>query len=127
MFIVGIISWWYGAGWKKQLLTVREKIGATIDYFSIGLLAKTLFSPFKQISVGRVGGPLAVQLRAFADRTISRFIGAMIRTAVILAGLIYISLYTVIGFLSLFAWAMLPLLPFVGIVLFIVGWIPWKI
>lgn len=78
MFIVGLLSWWYGAGWVAEAKRVRERIASTADYFSIDLLVKTLFSPFRQISAGKVNGPLGVKWRAFVDRLISRCIGALI-------------------------------------------------
>lgn len=127
MFILGILSWWYGAGWRQRVTMLREKILSTMDYFSIDLLAKTLFSPFRQISAGKVQGPLGVQLRAFADRVISRVIGGMIRSFMIVIGAVAIVLYSVIGGIFVVFWAVIPLLPVVGIVLFVSGWIPWTL
>ena len=127
MFILGILSWWYGAGWRQRVAMLREKIMSTMDYFSIDLLAKTLFSPFRQISAGKVQGPLGVQLRAFADRIISRAIGGMIRTFMIIIGTAAILLYSVIGGVFVILWGTIPLLPVVGIALFISGWVPWTL
>lgn len=127
MFIVGILSWWYGAGWRQRLVLLRERLMATVDYFSIGLLARTLFSPFRQISAGRVDGSLEVKLRAFADRLISRLIGALVRIFVIIAGIIAILLYVIFGFIALVIWGLLPFLPVVSIILLISGWVPWNL
>jgi hypothetical protein len=127
MFILGILSWWYGAGWRQRVTMLREKIASTMDYFSIDLLAKTLFSPFRQISAGKVQGPLGVQMRAFADRIISRVIGGMIRSFMIIIGIVAILLYSIIGGVFVILWAVVPLLPVVGIVLFISGWVPWNL
>lgn len=126
MFIVGILSWWYGAGWKQRLVLLREHLAAMIDFFSIGLLLRTLFAPFRQISAGQVEGSLEVKLRALADKLISRLIGAMVRTCVIIAGSVALVLYVVFCGIVLVAWAVAPLLPVVGLVAAIVGWIPWK-
>lgn len=119
-----MLSWWYGSGWIERVKIIRERISRTIDYFSIQLLIKTLFSPFRQISAGKVSGPIAVKWRAFIDRSVSRVIGAFIRTFIILAGCVTILLYCLVGALTLVIWAIIPLLPFVGIVLFISGWVP---
>ncbi len=127
MFILGILSWWYGAGWRQRVTMLREKIASTMDYFSIDLLAKTLFSPFRQISAGKVQGPLGVQMRAFADRVISRVIGGMIRSFMIVIGIVAILLYSIVGSVFVILWAAVPLLPVVGIVLFVSGWIPWTL
>jgi len=124
MFIVGLLSWWYGAGWKRYALTVRERLASTMDFFSIGLLFETLFSPFRQISAGRVNGSLAVKWQAFVDRLFSRCIGAVIRLCLIVAGLLWIAVVALISGVSLLLWAFVPLLPIVGLVLAMIGWTP---
>jgi hypothetical protein len=127
MFIVGILSWWYGAGWQQRFAMLRERLATTNDYFSIDLLATTLFAPFRQISAGQVNGPLGVKFRAFLDRLISRCIGAMVRSAMIIIGVAAILVHSVIGCITLIMWALVPLLPFVGLWLYAVGWLPWII
>lgn len=126
MFIVGLFSWWYGVGWRQRVVFLREQLAAMSDYFSIDLLLRTLFNPFRQISAGGVRGPLGVQMRAFFDQVISRFIGAMIRGAVIVVGAIGLVLYAVIGAIFVVLWAFVPLLPLVGFVLWLIGWMPWS-
>ena len=127
MFIVGIFSWWYGAGWKERLVMLRERLESTADYFSIDLLLKTLFSPYRQISAGQVRGSINVQMRAFFDRLISRIIGAIIRTFMIVFGAVTMLLQVVIGGALLMLWGIIPLLPAIGLVLFAVGWVPWRL
>lgn len=124
MFVVGVISWWYSDGWKWRLSVLREKIARTLDFFSIGLLARTLFSPFRQISAGSVRGPLGVKFRAFTDRLISRCIGAMVRSAMILVGIGAIIIHTIIGGIIIIGWGLLPLLPVIGMVLWTIGAVP---
>lgn len=97
-----------------------------IDYFSIGLLVRTLFNPFRQISAGGVRGPLGVQIQAFFDRVISRCIGAMIRIVIIVVGAIGLTLCALIGSVTLIGWAFVPLVPLAGCVLWLLGWIPWS-
>lgn len=127
MVIVGILSWWYTAGWRRQMTMLRNRLMSAIDYFSIDLLLRTFFSPFRQISAGRVDGPLAIKMRAFFDRLISRVIGAIVRSVMIVAGIVTIFVTSLIGGLSLVVWACVPLVPIVCIVLFIVGWTPWNL
>jgi len=127
MFIVGILSWWYGPGWRQRATRLSERLKASMDYFSIDLLLRTFFSPFRQISAGKVKGPLGVQMRALLDRIISRIIGAMIRFIMIIIGSLAIGFHGVLGVVSLVFWAFIPLLPLAGIVLFMSGWIPWTL
>lgn len=127
MFIAGMLSWWYGEGWRRRFSRLGEKLASTMDYFSIDLLLKTFFSPFRQISAGKVRGPLGVQMRAFFDRLISRVIGAMIRFIMIIVGSIAIMLHAILGLASVILWAFIPLLPIIGVMLFVTGWMPWNL
>lgn len=126
MFIVGLLSWWYMDGWKWRARIMHEHIESTLDYFSIDLLLKTLFSPFRQISAGSVRGPLEAQIRAFFDLLISRFIGAIVRLIMIFVGSLAITFHLLAGGLVLVLWGLVPFLPLIGMVLFILGWVPWS-
>lgn len=127
MFILGVVSWWYGAGWRQRSTFLRARLVGIMDFFSIDLLIRTLFAPFRQISAGNVQGPIAVQMRAFFDQLISRIIGAALRTFMIIIGCLAIILYAVIGGLLIVAWAFVPVLPVIAIILFSVRWIPWNL
>lgn len=124
MFLVGLLSWWYGRGWQQRVDLVWEGLKRTGAAFSVGQLLQTLFAPFRQISAGTPGGSFAQQMRALFDQTISRFVGFMVRTITIVAGSITLLLRTVIGGITIIGWPLVPLLPFVGLVLFVIGWVP---
>ena len=124
MFLVGIISWWYGDGWKGQLLRVRDRLVATARFFSIGQLLDTLFSPYRQISAGGTSGSIATQMRAFFDKTLSRIIGAIVRLFTILAGIIILTVQALYELIILIMWLILPLIPVVGFIAFAIGWVP---
>lgn len=117
-------SWWYGAGWAAQFNKLREQLASSYDYFSIGLLARTLFSPFRQISAGKVRGPIGVKLRAFVDRLISRIIGAFVRAILIVVGVMWMLVQVAVGVAALFLWAFVPFAPLIGFVLMLSGWVP---
>lgn len=127
MFIVGMLSWWYGAGWKRCVASVGDSLLGIYDYYSIDLLIKTLFAPFRQVSAGRVNGPLGVQLRAVLDKLISRVIGAIMRSIVIVVGSVALLVSTLIGALRIVLWPLVPLLPVVAVVMAMSGWVPWTI
>jgi len=124
MFLVGIISWWYGRGLQGQISRIRDRLTATAGYFSIGQLLSTLFSPFRQISAGKVNGAIGAQLRAFFDKTISRIIGAIVRSFTILAGVIVMVFQSLVEVIVLIIWLVLPLFPVAGLIAFVVGWVP---
>lgn len=126
MLIVSFLTWWYGAGWKQQLISLQERIASTYDYFSIDLLVRTLFSPFRQISAGSIRGPLGVQIRAWFDRLLSRTIGAIVRLVMIVVGAVALLITVLLGIILVLIWSIVPLLPAVGLVMTLAGWIPWK-
>ncbi|MEO5690970.1 MAG: hypothetical protein ABIQ64_02180 [Candidatus Saccharimonadales bacterium] len=112
---MAFFSWWYTDGWKRQLHAVSNRLAGVIDTFSVDILVRTLFSPFRQISAGSVRGPIGVQLRAFVDKLVSRFIGAIVRLAVLITGSITIVVGAMIGCMYLLVWPLLPVLPLVAI------------
>lgn len=126
MFIVGLLRWWYTIGWSQRARMVMDRLDGTMDFFSIGLLLRTMFSLFRQDGAGSVDGPLSVKIQAFFGRMISRVIGAMIRFTVLIFGVITITLQALLGVAVLLVWAIVPLLPIVGFVLMTGGWLPWQ-
>lgn len=125
MFLVGLISWWYGAGWMAQWRRIGHRFMGTIRFFSIGQLFETLFSPFRQISANTTGdGSLGGGMRAFFDQLISRVIGSIVRTFTILAGIVVIVCQGIYELIIMVVWWVVPLLPIAGIILFAIGWVP---
>lgn len=125
MFLVGILSWWYGRGWLDQLHRTNDNWRTTVEFFSIGQLFATLFAPFRQISAGSTNdaNPL-MALRAAFDQLLSRLIGAVVRMFTIFAGMFVIALQVVYGVLVLGIWWLLPIFPVVGFILLALGWVP---
>jgi hypothetical protein len=127
MLIVGLLSWWYGAGWWQRILAVKDRIVGLYDYFSIDLLLKTLFAPFRQISAGNVRGPLSVQLQAWLDRLISRMIGGIVRIVVVVVGVFVLVCSIAAGLIVIAVWPLIPLVPIFCVVFAMIDWIPWSI
>ena len=126
MFIVGLLRWWYTIGWSQRARMIMDRLDGTMDFFSIGLLLRTMFSLFRQDGAGSVDGPLSVKFQAFIGRLISRVIGAMIRCTVLLIGVVSITLQALLGIVVLLLWAIVPFLPVIGFVAMTAGWIPWR-
>ena len=116
MQVGALISWWYSTGWLGQMSRVRAYLARVADFFSIPLLLKTLFQPFRQIDSGSQGKSLDAVLRAWVDRTVSRFIGAMIRLFMIILGGVWWILSAVVGLFACLIWPILPVLPVVGVI-----------
>lgn len=119
--VTELLRWWYGDGLRQRVQLIANRLDGTIDYFSVDLLLKTLFAPFRQISAGRVDGPLGVQLRAMIDKLFSRVIGALVRLMILIVGGVTIGLQVLLGLLVLVIWLIVPLLPIIGIGLAVMG------
>ena len=126
MFLVGIFQWWYGNGLLQYIRQSFLGVLRTADFFSVGLLLRTLFNPFRQISAAPVGGALSVQLSAVFDKLFSRAIGAVVRSMVIIVGILMILLRFLWMIVGVIMWLALPLMPFIGIILWQLGVSVWK-
>lgn len=122
MFLWLALRWWYGAGWHWAIhRAIIERLEWCAETFSILPLIKTWFSPFKQTFSGRVKGGLDVHFHAFLDNIVSRVIGFLIRSVLITVGLIGCVFVAITGILFILLWPLLPVLPFVAIVLISAG------
>jgi hypothetical protein len=123
MILLTLVSWWYDRGWKGQAARAKRRTMRTAEYFSLGLLARTLFDPFRQIDAGvPQGGNVNVQMHALFDRTFSRVIGFVIRSFSIFIGLGAVGFSVVVGGLQVVFWPLVPVFPLIGLVLFASGW-----
>ena len=127
MLLVGFLSWWYGAGWRGQLERIGRSLASVNDTFSVPLLLKTFFAPFRQISADATGNDIASKFRAWGDRMFSRMIGAFVRFFMILFGLITMFFTLIISLIRLIIWPILLLLPVIGLILMISVGTPWKL
>ena len=123
MLAVSFLQWWYTRGWGIYFAGFRAKMGNLADFFSIGLLLKTLFQPFRQISANENGetGGLQGALVVFFDKLLARFIGAIVRIGIIIIGIIAMLVELVFGLALAIVWPCVPLLPIAGIIISSMG------
>ena len=125
MFLVGLISWWYGRGWVGQWKRIAHRFALTLEFFSVGQLLSTLFAPFRQISAVSTGnGSIGSAFQDFIDQLISRIIGSFVRLGTVIFGLIVIILQALYELIIMIAWWFLPILPIAGFILLAIGWAP---
>lgn len=128
MFLVGLLSWWYGDGLFARIQSIKARLAAVFDFFSIFILIKTLFAPYKQISAGGNYDKSETWLQVIADKLISRVIGFFARVFLIIAGLLVIIFQLLFSAGTIIFWLVLPIVPVAGLILFVIGWVPeWKI
>ncbi|MGH7195458.1 MAG: hypothetical protein ACREGA_01635 [Candidatus Saccharimonadales bacterium] len=98
-----MLGWWYSAGLKQAWRAVMVWPRRALKEFSVPLLIRTLFAPWKRITSGG-GRGLDAKMRAMVDNLVSRVVGFSVRVLVLITA----------GFLSLFA--------FIGAVVAAVAW-----
>lgn len=123
MVILLCVRWWYGSGWAWVIKRgFSDRLQWILASFSTVDLARTLFAPFRQTFAGGVKGSLGDHFRAFIDRLVSRAIGFVIRLFLILISLVACFVALLVGLVVVVAWALLPILPLVGVVAWLMGW-----
>jgi hypothetical protein len=109
-----ILTWWYLGGLSDQFGRIKKTLSKVNDQFSIPLLLKTLFYPFRMIDADKVYGPsLDDKIKAWLDKAISCLIGGAIRTVVVIIGIIALFITVIISALRIALWVALPILPFI--------------
>lgn len=127
MVIISLLSWWYSEGWLEQISLTKRSFIKLADKFSIGMLLRTLFAPFRQISVGEQAGKTASLASVIADKLISRLVGSVMRLVMVFVGTLVLIIYAIISVLRLAGWPLLPLAPVLGLILMVSVGAPWKI
>lgn len=122
MLVISFFGWWYGRGFKNYLAGFVDNLRDLLDFFSIRLLVRSLFAPFRQISAQRSANiPLNARIHEWLDLQISRMIGATVRFAILIIGTIALIARLVIGLIITILWPLMPLLIVYSIMLFARG------
>ena len=122
MLVVGFFQWWYLRGWKHFARKTFSALRNLADSFSISLLLRTLFAPYKQISAyGSGGESVQAQFGDFFDKLLSRMIGFIMRLLIIFVGIIVLTAVLIIGLIAIAVWPLLPILPLASVILTIAG------
>lgn len=122
MFMWLCVRWWYSAGWGYAWQrSVVQRLEWCESTFSMGALFRTWFAPFKQTYAGGVKGSIGEHFRAAIDSLVSRVIGFIVRSFLLLAGLVCSLLVLLSGLIFMLAWAFIPLLPVIALGLIVAG------
>jgi hypothetical protein len=107
MLALAFFSWWYSRGWQQLGERILNLIKETERSFSVSLLIRTLFKPWRRI-ITYPGSGLAAHFQSLVDNSISRLVGLAVRLAVLFAALITTIVLTLIGGVLLLIWPLLP-------------------
>lgn len=105
--LVEFLRWWYGPGWVEAWKKAAGFVAGTERAFSVSVLLKTLFAPWKQI-VSLPGRSLDEKFRAVIDNLVSRTVGFFARLTALITALVLGILSAVLGFASAILWPLLP-------------------
>ncbi len=123
MLALDLLQWWYFQGWSRFANSLIAKIKGTFEFFSVGLLLRTLFTPYKQLSAEDHSGktdPASIAGAAF-DNLLSRFIGFFVRVGIIIISIITVCFEAIFGFILIVLWPAVPLLPVIGLLASMTG------
>lgn len=109
------VQWLYRDAPKAYLVVLVQVIDSLYNYFSIPLLTRTLFDPWRHDAVEVSRLPMTYWLQAFGRNLVSRGIGFCVRLATICAGLGIVCVFWVGTLVFLLAWYLLPLLMLLSI------------
>jgi ATP-dependent Clp protease ATP-binding subunit ClpC len=114
---MGFIIWHYTQGTKKLIEIWKNYLAFFWWYFCVSRHLRTLFSPWKR-DISKVGAPgfhPVLWIQSALENVVTRLLGAIVRSFVILAGLLVQPVAVVLGFFILVVWLFLPVFLFVGV------------
>src|SRR4030042_5764398 len=108
------LTWHYTAGFKYFLDFWASTFSSVNHYFSIGLLMTSLFAPWKRLldEKKESGIDFARIFSRLTFNLVSRGIGFVVRSILIIVGIIATLSVFIVGVASFIFWAALPFLDF---------------
>jgi hypothetical protein len=109
MLFLDFFRWWYGIGWQKAVkggVGLVKKVGLS---FSIPVLLKTLFSPWKRI-ISTPGRALEDKFSAALDNLVSRTVGFFVRIFSLISALVLMAGASIVGLVIALSWPLIPFL-----------------
>lgn len=103
------IAWHYSRGIHDVLVRCKDFLWFFWNLFSITVLAQTFFAPFQRLGQAAPKGfKPEKMLEAFATTLIMRIVGMVVRTSVIVLGLLVQLAVVCVGIFFLLVWIVLP-------------------
>lgn len=117
MLALAFFKWWYGLGWQHLVARQRDWLATMAERFSVGILLRTLFSPWKRI-ISYGDRSIVEQMRSLVDNGVSRLVGFTVRVIVLVAALFVLTAGLVFSVAMVMFW---PIVPPVSFALIIFG------
>ena len=116
-FIGDIFGWWYSRGLKDFFVYLKAVMLKITDIFSVKLLLRTYFSPWKRDITSTEGLPLNQVIQMLLFNLVSRFIGFIIKSFILLIYLMVMVVFFAFALALIFIWLFLPLISILGIII----------
>jgi len=108
-FVLQYTAWHYSQGIRDTIVLWTNIIWFTSHFFSLSLLASTLFSPWKRLKESRKAGfDIEDTLAVFVVNVLMRGVGFLFRLTVIALGLLALTLALALMALHLAIWIAFP-------------------
>ena len=118
LIFTGYLSWHYGRAFSDILVVWTNFFWFFLHFFSIPLLVRTLFSPWKRLHENyRQGFHPEDFFQALIVNIIMRIVGAIIRVIIIVIGILTLLTVTILGVIFLLFWTIAP----AGVVIFMLA------
>jgi hypothetical protein len=109
---IHVVPWWYKEVPKELAKQQRLLLSTIVDYFSFGILLKTLFQPWKRDVLSTEGLSLQDRFEIWGLNWMSRAIGAVVRLGAMFVGLIAILAVLSLSIILWISWVVAPILAF---------------
>lgn len=111
LIVPSYLVWHYGAAFRDITRVWTNFLWFFNNFFSMTLLAKTFFAPWRRIQESRGPGfSLENIAEAVVTNTVMRFMGALMRFVILLVGGIVILFFFWVGVVFFAVWLLLPAL-----------------
>lgn len=120
MIAIEILSWWYRQGWRLVAQNVESRFFKVSHMFSVPILLRTLFAPWRRI-ITYPGASINARFRAAGDNLVSRMVGFSVRALVLFSAGVMLLLTASVGLLQLVVWPLIPLLIIAAVIKGIIG------
>jgi hypothetical protein len=105
------LLWHYTAGLHDYARVAKRFLSAVTSIFSLKLLFRTFFQPFERLGEHYHGGGPSAYFEIFIVNTLMRMVGMLVRSCVIVIGLISWVLACVFCVAGFGVWLVAPAIP----------------
>lgn len=104
-----LLRWWYGSGWLRAWQGVPGSVKKVEQTFSMPVLFRNLFAPWKQVTTMPGDKSIGAHFRAAIDNLVSRTVGFCVRLLTLIVAAATLTVYATFGLISALAWPLLPI------------------